>query len=182
MRWKNTAAGYGLPSVALHWLMVLLIAAAYATIELKSVFAKGSAGREALVALHYAIGLSVFPLAWLRLIARLPGRAPEIEPPLPPWQALAARAAHWALYALMIALPAMGLLAANAKGHSVSFFGLELPALIGRNRSLGKWLEDIHEALATAGYWVIGLHAAAALFHHYVLRDNTLKLMSLHRA
>ena len=49
--------------------------------------------------------------------------------------------------------------------------------LIGPSRRLAHTLEDIHEAIANAGYFLIGLHAAAALFHHYVVRDNTLRLM-----
>lgn len=182
MLWKNTTTGYSLSSVALHWLMLLLIAAACATIEFKSIFPKGSAGREAMVNLHYFIGLTVFPLTWLRLLARSAGATPEVVPPLPAWQAFAARAVQWALYGLMIALPVLGLLAVNAKGTPLSFFGLELPALIGKSRPAAKVLEDIHEALATAGYFLVGAHAAAALFHHYVLRDNTLKLMSFRRA
>ena len=145
MRWKNTTAGYGVPSIAFHWLMLVLIAAACATIEFKSIFPKGSAGREALVNLHYVVGLTVFPLAWLRLLVRLPGTAPAVEPPLPARQARVARAMHWALYGLMIGLPVIGLLAVNAKGNPVSFFGLELPALIGKSRNAAKLLEDIHE-------------------------------------
>jgi len=81
------------------------------------------------------------------------------------------------LYGLMIALPLSGWLMLSAAGKPIPFFGWELPALVAPNRSLATAVDDVHEAIATAGYWLIGLHAAAALFHHYIVRDNTLRLM-----
>ncbi|MDR2154682.1 MAG: cytochrome b/b6 domain-containing protein, partial [Burkholderiaceae bacterium] len=50
-------------------------------------------------------------------------------------------------------------------------------ALIGPDKALGKQIKEVHETVATIGYGLIGLHAAAALFHHYVMRDNTLLRM-----
>lgn len=176
-RWINTRHSYGWPAIALHWLMLALLAMVYASMELKSVFPKGSSGREAMALWHYMLGLSVFGLAWLRLLARLPGHKPVVAPPMPAWQAWAAGSAHWALYALLLGLPILGWLTLSAKGVATPFFGIELPALIGENKAQAKWLKNIHETVATAGYVLIGLHAAAALFHHYVKRDNTLKLM-----
>src|SRR6185503_15798782 len=116
--------------------MLLLIAAAYATMELKSIFPKGSAQREAMAAWHYMLGMSVFFLVWLRLLARFTGPAPAIEPPLPLLQVRLARLAHWALYAMMIGLPLLGWLAVNAKGQAVPFLGFELPVLVGKSRQL----------------------------------------------
>ena len=181
MNWNSTKAGYGWLPIILHWLMLLLIVAAYATMELKSVFPKGSPSREAMMTWHYMLGLSVFFLAWLRLLLHLSGSEPVIEPALPTWQVPLARVMHWALYVLMVGLPLLGWLALSAKGTPLSFFGFELPALIGENRRQAKWLEDVHEGAATVGYFLIGLHAAAALYHHYLRRDNTLKLMWFRR-
>jgi cytochrome b561 len=42
---------------------------------------------------------------------------------------------------------------------------------------MAKWLKEIHETIATVGYFLVGTHVAAALYHHYIKRDNTLKLM-----
>jgi cytochrome b561 len=157
--------------------MLLLIVAVYATMELKSIFPKGSPSREAMAIWHYMLGLSVFFLVWLRLLMHFAGPDPVIEPALPTWQVLSAKVMHWALYGLMICLPLLGWLTLSAKGTPVPFFGLELPALIGKSEALAKWFKDVHEATATAGYFLIGLHAAAALYHHYWKRDNTLRLM-----
>ena len=178
MRWRNTSAGYGTLSVAFHWLMLILIAVAYVTMEFRSIFPKGSAGRAAMIDLHYIFGLLVFALVWLRLIARSFGATPAIDPLPPGWQVRLARVVHYALYALMILLPLSGWLLINAEGTQLSLFGVTLPALIGKSKRVADLLEEIHEFLATTGYFLIGLHAAAALFHHYIRRDNVFKLMS----
>ena len=84
---------------------------------------------------------------------------------------------HGALYLLMIAMPLGGWLILSASGKPIPFFGLELPALVAENQALADQVKEIHEIGGTAGYWLIGLHAAAALFHHYIQRDNTLRRM-----
>jgi cytochrome b561 len=176
--WRNASGRYGSLSIALHWLMLLLLTAVYASIELRELFPKGSDPREAMKTWHFMLGLSVFVLVWLRLaIHATAGPVPPVEPTPERWQALAARLMHVTLYLFMIAMPLLGWLILSAEGKPVVFFGLELPALSGENKQLAKTVEEIHEAVGVAGYWLIGVHAVAALFHHYVLRDNTLRRM-----
>lgn len=175
MNWRNRTDRYGALSIGLHWFMLFLLAAVYACIELREFFPKGSAPREALKTWHTMLGLSVFLLVWLRLAFRMTGPVPRIEPEPPKWQKVSARLMHVALYVLMIAMPLGGWLILSAAGKPIPFFGLQLPALIGENETLAKLIEDIHEAGGTLGYFLIGFHAAAALFHHYVVRDNTLR-------
>jgi cytochrome b561 len=79
---------------------------------------------------------------------------------------------HFALYFLMIAMPLGGWLLLSAAGKPIPFFGLELPALVGASKSLATLIKEIHEVGGTVGYFLIGFHTAAALFHHYVLRDK----------
>ncbi|MCC6076131.1 cytochrome b [Pseudomonas sp. GCM10022188] len=164
-------------NVALHWLMLLLIAAVYACIELKGNFAKGSEIRELLKQWHFMLGLGIFALVWLRLLGRLLTKAPAIQPPSPAWQTGLAHLMHLALYVLMIGMPLVGWLILNAEGKPAPFFGLELPMLMAKNPGLAESLEELHEFGGQAGYFLIGLHALAGLFHHYVVRDNTLARM-----
>jgi cytochrome b561 len=173
--WRNSTERYGALSIALHWLMLLLIVAVYACIELRELFPKGSDPREALKTWHYMLGLSVFALVWLRLAIHVIGPVPRPQPEPPLWQKLSAKLMHFALYVLMIAAPFAGWLILGAEGEAIPFFGLHLPALTGENKQLAETAEEIHELIGTVGYFLIGLHAAAALFHHYVLRDDTLK-------
>jgi len=177
MSWRNSTERYGSLSIWFHWSMLLLLAAVYACIELHELFPKGSYLRDALKTWHYMLGLCVFLLVWARLIVHLASLTPRIVPDPPSWQQRSAKLVHAALYALMIAMPLLGWLVLSAKGKPIPFFGLQLPALIGESKALGKLLEEIHEFAGTSGYFLVGLHAAAALFHHYLMRDNTLRRM-----
>lgn len=173
----RTTARYGMPLIALHWVMLVLLVAVYACMELTEFYAKGSAIRESLKTWHYLLGLTVFVLVWLRLLARLAGGVPPIVPSPPRWQLRVAHAVEVAIYLFVIVMPVLGLLSVNADGKTISVLGFDLPALIGKNRGVAAQLEELHESIGNAGYALIGIHALAALIHHYVQRDNTLKRM-----
>lgn len=177
MSWKNAASRYGSLSVGIHWLMVLLFVAVYGTVELHELFEKGSDPRKLLMTWHFMLGILVFVLVWLRLAARLSGPTPAILPEPPGLQQLSSKLLHLALYALMIGMPLIGWLMLSAAGKPIPFFGLELPALIGENKDLAEQLEELHEIVGTTGYFLIGLHTVAALYHHYFKHDNTLTRM-----
>ena len=163
-------------SIALHWLMAALLVATVTTIELKGIYPKGSAGRDLLKSVHFSLGLSVFGLLGLRLLARALGPTPPITPEPPAWQAMLGELMHLALYALMICLPVLGWLALSAKGTPVTLLGgLALPLLpFAIDKETAALIKDFHQTGATVGYVLVGLHAAAALVHHYLQRDNTL--------
>lgn len=177
MTWKNNPSRYGSLSIGLHWLMLILIAGVYACIELKGNFPKGSEPRELLKQWHFMLGMAIFALVWLRLAARLIGPTPAIIPAIPTWQAIPAKLMHLALYLLMIGAPLAGWLILSAAGKPTPFFGLELPPLVDKNPELAGQIKELHELAGSAGYWLIGLHAVAGLFHHFVSRDNTLTRM-----
>lgn len=175
MNLHNNSERYASALIVLHWLILLLIVAVYACIELRTFFPKGSDPREALKMWHFMLGLLVLLLASIRLVVRLmAGPAPAIEPPPRRWQLVFARIVHFLLYVLILGLPLAGWLVLSAGGKPVPFFGLELPPLTGENKALSGQIKEIHETAGKVGYFLIGLHAAAALFHHYVVRDNTL--------
>lgn len=177
MQWRNDIHRYGALTIGLHWLMLLLMAAVYACMELKGVFPRGSDGRAAMQTWHFMLGLSVGVLVVVRLLVVATGAVPRIVPLPPRTQNLLATLMKLALYAFMLAMPVLGWLILSAKGSVIPFFGLQLPALIGVSKETAGWIKQIHETLATVGYFLIGGHAAAALFHHYVVRDNTLLRM-----
>lgn len=164
-------------SIGAHWLTLVLLAAVYALIELRGIYPKGSAAHDAMKTWHFMLGLTVFGIVFLRLAMRAVFPAPPIRPVPPAWQHYLAMAMHLLLYVFLLGMPVMGWLTLSAQGKVIPFFGLELPALIGTDKSLGHSLEDIHETIGTLGYYLIGLHAAAALYHHYFVRDDTLLRM-----
>lgn len=173
----STRNRYHLASIVLHWLMLILLVAVYAAIELREVFPKGSEPREALKVWHFTLGMSVFVLVWLRIAARLTWPAPASVRQDSWWQHAAAKATHLVLYVLMIGMPVAGWLILSAEGKAVPFFGLDLPPLTSENKVLAERVEELHELGGTIGYWLIGLHAFASLVHHYVLRDRVLARM-----
>ncbi len=178
MNMRETATRrYGSLTIALHWVMLVLIAAVYVCIELHEVFPKGSEARAALKTWPFMLGLCVLLLVGVRIAARVFGTTPSIEPPLSAWQARAARLGHGVLYAFMIGMPILGWLTLSASGEVIPFFGMQLPALVETSKRLGDTIEDIHKTIGTAGYYLIALHAAAALYHHHVRRDSTLVRM-----
>ena len=177
MNLRNSLERYGSVQIALHWAMLLLLSAVYACIELKGFFAKGSDIREALKTWHFMLGLTVLALATIRLVAHLIGPSPRIHPAPPRWQELAGKLMHFALYVFMIGMPIVGWLVLSSEGKAIPFFGLQLPPLMGVNADLTDQLEEVHETVGEIGYFLVGLHAAAALAHHYFLHDDTLRRM-----
>ncbi|NOV22928.1 cytochrome b [Cupriavidus necator] len=165
-------------AVSFHWIVFGLVALAYAAIELKGNFAKGTPPRALAMAVHEWAGALVLVLAVPRLLWRLVHGAPVPEPGAR-WMQRAGAAMHWVLYLFILAQPLLGLLAMNAGGHLLSLpaLGLEVPALVAADPALKDTVKELHETLGTAFYLVIGLHAMAALFHHYMLGDHTLRRM-----
>ena len=163
MNFRNSAIRYGSLSISLHWLMLLLFITVYATINLRELYPKGSDPREALKTWHFMLGMLVFAFVWLRLAARLSGPTPFIKPAIPHLQEVSAKLLHLALYVLMIGMPLTGWLLLSAAGKPIPFFGLQLPALIAENKDLASQIKEVHEFVGTTGYYLIGLHAVAAL-------------------
>lgn len=175
----NRAERYGSIAIILHWLTVVLLIGVYAAIEFREFYPRGSDLREGLKTWHFMLGLSVFALVWLRILVRLLSSAPR--PVEGGWRNAVSRLVHLSLYLFMIAMPIAGWIILSAEGDVVPFFGLELPHLVGTNPGVAASVEGWHELGGTIGYWLIGLHAAAALFHHYILRDMLMARMLLLR-
>jgi cytochrome b561 len=167
---------YSFTMRALHWLVVLAVLIAVVAIEIMDFFPKGSAERATLFIVHQTAGLSVLALMVLRLLARVATQAP---PPVPgtPLVQLAARLTHGALYVLMVGMPVLGLLALAWGGKPIQPFELNLPLALTQDKTLAHWSKEIHESGATLVYIAVGLHAAAALWHEFILKDRLLRRM-----
>jgi cytochrome b561 len=181
MQSTNIGQRFSSLSIALHWVMALLISAVYATILLRENFPRGSDIREDLKMWHFMLGLTILALVVIRLIVRFTHRKPPISPRPPAWQSWLSGVTHVALYGLMVAMPIAGWVILSAAGKPIPFYGAELPALVGQSKALAGQVKDWHESFGEIGYYLIGLHAFAALFHHYIVKDNTLLRMLPHR-
>lgn len=177
MAYLNTKERYGSLSIALHWFMLLLIAAVYAAVEFHDSYPKGDPMRKLLMTWHFQLGLTVFVLVVLRLVQKALAPAPDIVPQPSLLERAGAWAIHLALYLLMVGMPIAGFIGRTLDAQVTYFFGLALPMLLAPNHDLAETVYDLHSLVGNIGYFLIGIHAAAALFHHYWKRDNTLLRM-----
>ena len=173
---RNTSCRYGAVAQAFHWLTVVLVLAAYALSQADP-YSLYSAAADGTRRIHETLGMLVLIIVVLRLLWRLIDSAPPTEP-MPVWMAAAAKLVHFALYALLMAIPVTAVLGTWLEGLPLTFPGLDIIPQIAQAHGLGQLIIKIHAALVKVILWVGGVHAAAALFHHFYLRDGVLKSMA----
>jgi len=172
---RDTPETFGTPSRVLHWLAALAIAAAWAVGTVMGDLPRGpsrTAGND----LHFALGTLVLTLTALRLLWRLFNPRPAALPETPLWQERVAQLAHLGLYVLMFAVPLSGVLAAWFGGKAVNLLWVTaIASPWTRDRAWEKAAEEVHETLANGLLVLVALHVAAALWHHVVRGDGTLR-------
>jgi cytochrome b561 len=160
----------------LHWVMALLIVGMVfvGAAMVDSV----AAWQPFAVQWHKWLGLALLALVALRLVQRLRHPAPPLPADLPRLQAISARAAHVALYALMIAMPLIGWAMQGAAGTPVVLpGGWVLPAIATPDLATYGLLRDAHAVLAYTLFALVLLHAGAGLYHGLVRQDGVLASM-----
>ncbi len=176
----NTEDRFGAVAILLHWSMaILIIGLAALGLYMVTLPDVGFDTKKiVLILYHKEIGLSVLVLLPVRLAWRLTQILPQLVAHLPAWQQIAARFVHLCFYALMFALPVTGWLMSSAAGIPVSFFGLfTLPDFLAQDDYLFQRLIDVHKWLGYVLILFICVHVGAALLHHFVLKDDTLRRM-----
>lgn len=167
---------YGPIAQAFHWLTAALVLAAYLLSEggpESRVYSQAvDVGRR----LHETLGIAVFVVVLLRLLWRSIDWRPEPQP-VAAWMLLAAKIVQFLLYALLIAIPVTAILGTWFEGHKLTFIGLDIASPWPESHGVGAAVIDIHTTLGNLILWIAGLHAAAALFHHWYLRDGVLTSM-----
>ena len=167
---------YSPSAKALHWIAALCVLLAWAIGTLGDDIPRTS--EEIALAIHVWLGLAVLAILVLRLASRLAGHPPPDATRFGPWSTYLATVGHWILYALMAAVPVVGIILQFARGKALSVFGIvHVASPWAADRAFAHSVKEVHEALADALVIVAALHIAAALFHHYVLKDGTLLRM-----
>jgi len=177
---QNSELRYGVVAVALHWLMaILLIGLVLLGLYMVSLPDAGFDKKKiTLILYHKELGILALILAAPRLLWRVSNTLPRLVEALPDWQKVVARFVHLCFYGLMFALPMTGWLMSSAAGIPVSFAGLfTLPDLASHNDHLFRTFIEIHKWLGYALIVFILAHIGAALRHHFLFKDETLKKM-----
>ena len=168
---------YTRTAVTLHWLIALLIFAAF-PLGLYMHDLPLSPYKLHMYSYHKWIGVTVFLLAVIRLTWRTTHRPPAMPDTMQNWEKFAAESVHYLLYVLIFAVPVSGWLMSSSMGFQTVWLGvLPLPDLVGKNKELADVLHEVHEML---NYLMLGLvfaHVGAALKHHFIERDDILVRM-----
>ncbi len=168
--------GYGAIARVLHWGMAFLVVLAVCAIEVKGLLPKGPL-RHTVSIWHFQAGLCVLFLLCIRIVWRLTHPAPPIVPPLSGLQQRLSGIGHLSLYALMLILPILGVLARQSKGNAVDFLGYMLPVLLDKGSGAASVLRNLHSTLGNVLIGLVAIHVALTFYHHRIRKDNTLLRM-----
>jgi superoxide oxidase len=162
-------------TILLHWSTVVLVLLLLGTGLLRSDHGLYTAR---LLRIHRSLGVTVWVVTVLRLLWRLSGaRLPDFPPTMTRAHTVVVRLSEYALYALLLLQPATGLAQTLWRGRPFELFAWSMPPLVAKNLDRMLLFHKIHEVGAWCLIGLIGLHALAALFHHFVRRDEILQAM-----
>lgn len=174
---SNTDQSYGAVAKFLHWAIVIMIIAQYVIIESAEELPDGLEKLQ-VISNHKSLGMLVFLLALARIGWRIVNRGRPVPVPMPDWQRIAAAAGHGVLYLLILAMPLSGWAMSSSANYPVTLFGwFQFPAIVSPNHDLHEALEEVHEVLFNVLVVLAVVHAAAALYHHFLLKDDSLRRM-----
>jgi cytochrome b561 len=177
MKTGTGAHAYSATAKGLHWLIVLLLAVQFVT-----AFLLPHIGRDTrpttVINLHFSFGVLILLVMAVRFVHRLLHPVPLEAHDAAPWERFLARTTHRLFYLILLVSPVLGWASASAHSLPVSLFGIvPLPAIAPPGAGWAHTAGDIHSTAMWVLLWLVGLHAAAALFHHLVRRDGTLRRM-----
>jgi cytochrome b561 len=174
---NGVSQAYSPAAKGLHWLIVLLVGVQFVTAYLLP-HIRGDTPPSTVVNLHFSLGILILLVMALRLIHRLMYPVVLEARDATAWERILAKATHRVFYLILLVAPVLGWASASAHRLPVNLFGLvTLPAIAAPGAHWANIAGDIHGTVMWALLWLVGLHASAALFHHVVRRDGTLRRM-----
>ena len=172
------AARYHPVSIALHWLIALLVLAQVALGWWMVEIPKSPPGVRAWwFNLHKSIGLTIGVLMLARLAWRLGHRPPPLPASMPSWQRAAAGVSHFLLYACVILQAVWGYLGSTFTKYPIKYFGVTMPHWGWDSPQLKDLFSALHLGTAWLLMGVLAVHFGAALKHLLVNRDGVFQRM-----
>ena len=179
MQINNTKSSFGIISKLLHWLMAVLLIALFAVGLYMTGLDYYDPLYHSLPWWHKSVGLLTIMLLLLRIIWKLINTEPEALATHKQWEVFLAKLIQRLFYFLILLIGISGYLISTAKGKGIEFFNFfEIPALTAAlEEGRADLIGDTHEMLAISLIVLAVLHAVAALKHHFIDKDETLKRM-----
>jgi cytochrome b561 len=178
MQWRNTSERYGLVSLVLHWLVAVVVFGLFGLGYWMVGLDYYSSWYKTAPELHKSIGLLLFAVMLVRMLWRRLSPPPASLPNHGSLTRLASKLGHAFLYLGLFVLMVSGYLISTAEGRGIPVFGLfEVPATVSSIPNQEDVAGLVHEYLAWALVIFAGIHALAALKHHFIDRDATLRRM-----
>ncbi|MDH6234128.1 cytochrome b561 [Mesorhizobium soli] len=163
---------------ALHWMIFLLVIGLYGLTYGEDFFPRGDPGRATIWWLHISFGLLLAALVAVRVAMRLRRGAPSLPAAMSEMEQKLAHVAHLLLYALLVIIPVVGIFLTWFRGDALTFFGLfTIPSPVTPDRDTAGIIREAHSLCANLILIVVGVHAAAALWHHFIRKDEVLRRM-----
>ncbi|MGD8497254.1 MAG: cytochrome b [Chromatiales bacterium] len=176
--WRNSAGSYGWVAVVLHWLVALVVIGLFVLGLWMVELSYYDQWYRTAPDIHKGIGVLLFLVMTGRLFWRLINPRPAPEPGMHRLERLLASSAHALLYVLLFAVMLAGYLISTADGRAIDVFGLfSVPATLTAIENQEDIAGEIHLVLAIVLVSLAAVHALAALKHHFIDRDRTLKRM-----
>jgi cytochrome b561 len=174
---STSVAAYSGTAKSLHWLIVLLVTMQFVTAFLLPHIGRNTPAND-VINLHFSLGVVIMLVMTVRLLHRLMHPVALEARDAPPLERLLARIVHYVFYLILIVGPVLGWASASAHRLAVTLFGIvTLPPLAQKGAGWANLAGDIHSTAMWVLLWLIGAHVVAALYHHVVRHDATLKRM-----
>ena len=179
MALRNTASEFGSLAKSLHWLVAAgLCALVYLGLQ-QAGLERGPEKTE-IRFIHGSIALTVFVLMTLRIVWRLMNETPAQPEGTPAWQRLTAVVVHWGLYAAVFVQLISGGMTVATGGRALPFFGLfSIPLPVAEDRDSHHFWEEIHEFAWRIVVLLVIVHTVAAIYHHFVAKNDVLRRMTV---
>lgn len=176
----DAQARYSRGAIALHWIIALLIMGNFIGAWVSEDMPRPE--KMEMMGYHKAFGMLILGLTVLRIVWRLMHSPPPLVETLKAWEAALAKVTHALFYFLMLAVPTAGwgLHSAFSQGKPVSFLGLfDIPALpVGSDKPTTEMFHELHEVFASLMLLLFVMHMVAALKHHLIDKDGTMRRMA----
>ncbi|MBA3661258.1 MAG: cytochrome b [Gammaproteobacteria bacterium] len=175
MSYRNSLFSYGSVAKFFHWLIALLIIAMLIYGYFLENIPKAYAGFA--YNLHKMTGITIFALVVLRMLWGAINPKPMIPPGTPMWQRLSEYLVHYTLYLCILAMPLAGWIGSSAAGKAPHLGGINFMLPIAQSKTISSASFFIHNNLAIIIIVLVSVHVLAALYHHFIKRDNILRRM-----